>query len=101
MEVRIFAPSKNPMQSGRAKTGGWVIEFEPAARPDPDPLMGWNGSSDTRGQVRLNFDTKEEAIAHAERNGWTYSVYNPKQRRIRPKAYADNFSVSRTQPWTH
>ncbi|MEX2614689.1 MAG: ETC complex I subunit [Alphaproteobacteria bacterium] len=101
MEVRIFAPSKNAMQSGRAKTGGWVIEFEPTSRADPDPLMGWARSTDTRRQVRLNFDTKEEAIAHAERNGWTYTVQKPKERRIRPKAYADNFSVNRTQPWTH
>ena len=101
MEVRIFKPSKTAMQSGRGKTGEWLFEFEPGARPDPDPLMGWNGSTDTRAQVRLHFDTREEAVAHAERNGWTYTVQQPKERRIRPKAYADNFSYKRTQPWTH
>ena len=101
MEVRIFRPSKTAMQSGRGRVGDWVIEFEPGARPDPDPLMGWNGSADTRAQVKLHFETMEEAIAHAERNGWTFTVQKPKERRIRPKAYADNFSFKRTQPWTH
>ncbi len=101
MEVRIFKPSKTAMQSGRGKTGEWVLEFEPGARADPDPLMGWAGSTDTRAQVRLNFETRDEAVAHAERNGWTYTVQNPKERRIQPKAYADNFNYKRTQPWTH
>lgn len=101
MEVRIFRPSKTAMQSGRGRVGEWVIEFEPGARPDPDPLMGWAGSADTRAQVQLHFETMEEAIAHAERNGWTYTVQKPRERRIRPKAYADNFSYTRTQPWTH
>ena len=101
MEVRIFRPSKTAMQSGRGRVGDWVIEFEPDARPSPDPLMGWTGSADTRAQVRLHFDSMEEAASHAERNGWTYTVQQPKERRIRPKAYADNFSFKRTQPWTH
>jgi hypothetical protein len=101
MEVRIFKPSKTAMQSGRARTGEWVMEFEPAARENPDPLMGWTGSTNTRAQVSLHFETLDEAIAHAERNGWTYTVQKPKERHIRPKAYADNFSFKRTQPWTH
>jgi len=101
MEVRIFQPAKTAMQSGRARTRGWVMEFEPGARIDPDPLMGWAGSSDTRAQVRLNFESAEEAVAHAEKNGWTYTVQAAKRRRIRPKAYADNFAVNRTEPWTH
>ncbi len=101
MEVRIFQPTKTAMQSGRARTRGWVMEFEPGARIDPDPLMGWAGSSDTRAQVRLDFASAEEAVAHAEKNGWTYTVQAAKQRRIRSKAYAANFSVNRTEPWTH
>ena len=101
MEVRIFKPAKTAMQSGRAKSQNWVMEFEPGARIEPDALMGWSGSVDTRAQVRLHFASAEEAIAHAEKNDWTYSVQAPKKRQIRPKAYADNFAVKRVQAWTH
>jgi gamma-glutamylcyclotransferase (GGCT)/AIG2-like uncharacterized protein YtfP len=100
-EVRIFQPTKTAMQSGRAKIKGWVLEFEPAARNAPDALMGWAGSSDTNAQVKLRFDSDEDAVAHAEKEGWIYTVQLPKQRRIRPKAYADNFATSRIQSWTH
>lgn len=101
MEVRIFKPAKTAMQSGRAKTKDWVMEFEPADASKPDPLMGWVGSSDTRKQVRLHFHSEEEAIAYAEKEGYAYTVQRPKERRIRPKAYADNFSSRRPVPWTH
>jgi hypothetical protein len=101
MDVRIFKPTKTAMQSGRGKLRDWVMEFEPGARITPDPLMGWSGSTDTRAQVQLRFASAEEAVAHAEKNGWTYTVQQPKQRQIRPKAYADNFAVKRVQPWTH
>ena len=101
MEVRIYKPAKTAMQSGRGKTHQWILEFQPDARIDPDPLMGWSGSSDTRAQVRLRFDSCEEAVAHAEKNGWTYTIQTPRERRVMPKAYADNFAVSRRQPWTH
>ena len=100
-EVRIFQPTKTAMQSGRAKTTGWVLEFEPGARNAPDSLMGWAGSSDTNAQVRLRFDNEEDAVAHAKKEGWTYTVQQPKIRRIRPKAYSDNFNVNRVEPWTH
>ena len=101
MEVRIFKPAKTAMQSGRGKTQNWVMEFEPGARIEQDTLMGWSGSADTRAQVRLYFSKAEEAIAHAEKNGWTYTVQAPKARQVRPKAYADNFAVKRVQAWTH
>jgi hypothetical protein len=63
--------------------------------------MGWIGSADTQKQVRLTFDTKEEAIAYAERSGLTYDVELPHHRRVRPKAYADNFRYGRLDNWTH
>ena len=100
-EVRIYQPTKTAMQSGRAKTKNWILEFEPGARNTPDALMGWAGSSDTGVQVKLTFESAEDAAAHAEKEGWTYTVQQPKQRRIRPKAYADNFAVNRVQSWTH
>ena len=101
IEVRIFQPAKTAMQSGRAKTKDWVMEFEPADASVPDPLIGWVGSRDTRKQVRLRFHTEEDAVAYAQKHGYTYSVQRPKQRRIKPKAYADNFAFKRPQPWTH
>ena len=101
MEVRIFKPAKSAMQSGRAATKDWVLEFEPGARIEPDPLMGWSGSSDTRAQVRLYFATSAEAAAHANKNGWTYTVQKPREPRVQRQAYADNFAFRRTQTWTH
>jgi len=101
MRARIFQPPKNAMQSGWAKTQVWVLEFPPSSPRRPDPLMGWIGSADTQAQVRLTFDTREEAVAYAERNGLTYEVELPRSRRIRPKAYADNFKYDRIENWTH
>ncbi len=101
MEVRIFKPATSAMQSGRAAARDWVLEFESAARIEPDPLMGWSGSSDTRAQVRLYFATSEEAAAHADKNGWVYTIHQPRERRLQRKAYADNFAFGRTQTWTH
>ncbi len=83
------------MQSGRAKTHQWVLEFEPGTARFTDPLMGWTGSSDTRAQLRLNFDSREQAIAYAERKGLEYTVQQPQVRRIRPKNYAENFTSRR------
>jgi hypothetical protein len=99
--VRIFKPAKTAMQSGRAKTREWVMEFEPTDRAMPDPIIGWAGSHDTARQVSLHFDTKEEAIEHARKNGFTYTVREAKERRIKPKAYADHFAFTRREPWTH
>ena len=101
MRVRIYQPTKTAMQSGRAGTRQWVLEFEPEARRELDPLMGWTSSRDTRAQVRLAFDTLEEAVAHAEKQGYAYTVQQPQARTIRPKSYADNFRYDRIGRWTH
>jgi hypothetical protein len=101
MHVRIYQPAKNAMQSGRAGTLRWLLEFAPASRRVADPLMGWTSSDDTRTQLRLNFDTKEEAIAYAEREGLPYTLEEPQTRRVQPKAYADNFRFDRIGSWTH
>jgi len=93
-QARIFRPVKNAMQSGRANLGTWVLEFESEAVKRPDPLMGWADSSDTRGQVRLKFAGRDEAVAFAQSNGLSYRVQEPKERRIRPKNYSDNFICS-------
>jgi hypothetical protein len=101
MRARIYQPPKNAMQSGRAGTHHWVLEFEPAAPRRADPLMGWIGSADTQTQVRLFFENREEAVAYAEKNGIDYVVELPQERRIKPKAYADNFRYGRREMWTH
>jgi len=93
--VKIYKPAKNAMQSGRANTKRWLLEYEPERGKFIDPLMGWTGSDDTKNQIRLRFDSKEEAIAYAERKGLEFRVDEPKERTIRPKNYAANFSPDR------
>lgn len=100
MDVRIFKPAKTAMQQGRAGTDRWILEFEPGAR-EVEPLMGWTSSRDTRRQLRLRFDSKDDAIAYAEKHGLMYTVDEPKERSVRPKAYADNFRFDRMGRWTH
>jgi hypothetical protein len=101
MRVRIYRPAKTAMQSGLAGTAKWVLEFEPGARREMDPLMGWTSSRDTRGQVRIEFDTQEEAVTYATRQGYAYSIEAPQQRAVRPKSYSDNFRYDRIGRWTH
>ena len=95
MTARIFQPTKTAMQSGRAKTQKWVLEFKPAAARDRDPLMGWTGSRDTLTQVQLNFESCEDAVAYCERRGLDYEIQQPRSRQVRPKSYADNFRWDR------
>lgn len=91
-QARIFQPAKTAVQSGRFKTRQWLVEMEPASRKEADRLIGWIGSDDTDQQLRLSFPTKDAAIGYCERQGLTYSVYEPRQRVVRPKSYAENFT---------
>ena len=100
-KARIFKPAKTAMQSGRAKTKRWVLEFERGQAQPIDPLMGWTGSRDTSTQVRLSFETKDEAIAYAEKQGLQYRVFEPEPEQRKIKAYADNFKYGRIGLWTH
>jgi len=101
MTVRIYKPAKTAMQSGEGRTREWVLEYEPEAPRQIDPLMGWTSSSDTRQQVSLNFETKEDAIAYATSNGLAYTVIEPTPRKPLRKSYADNFKFGRMGNWTH
>ncbi len=101
MRARIYQPPKTAMQSGRAGTDHWVLEFEPASPLRPDPLMGWIGSTDTQAQVKLTFETRDEAVSFADKNGVAYDLELTQQRRVKPKAYADNFRFGRREMWTH
>jgi len=91
MNVRIFKPSKNAMQSGRGKTHQWILEHEDLSARRPEHLMGWTSSNDTLNQVRLRFDSAQEAIAFAEEKGWPYTVLPDQGRKLRPRNYVDNF----------
>ena len=101
MHVRIYRPAKTAMQSGRANTRKWILEFEPTTGLDPDPLMGWSTSRDTRRQVKLQFETEAKAVEYAREHGYTYTVTKEHTRKVKPKAYADNFTYTRLEPWTH
>ena len=91
MKARIFQKPKNAMQSGRAGTQRWVLEFAPAEARKADPLMGWAGSGDTQRQLRLRFASREEAVAYAEKNGIEVEITPTPERRLKIQAYADNF----------
>jgi hypothetical protein len=101
MKARIFLPPKSAMQAGTAKTHRWVLEYEPASAKIRDPLMGWTGSDDMNSQIRLSFDTREAAIAYAEKNGIAYDLEIPPRHVRAPKSYADNFRFDRKENWTH
>src|SRR6516164_6531516 len=97
----IYKPTQTAMQSGPARTKEWVLEYEPETPREIDPLMGWTSSGDMRSQISLSFDTKEEAMAYAERNGIPYQVMQPTPRRPVRKSYADHFRFGRRGSWTH
>ena len=103
MRARIYQPAKTAMQSGTAKTERWLLEYEPEAPRQIEPLMGWTSSSDTQSQVRLRFDTKEEALAYAAAKGIEVDVTEPQPRKpnIRARGYGENFATDRKGAWTH
>jgi hypothetical protein len=94
--ARIFRPAKSAAQSGRGQTRFWVLEYEPATRREPDPLMGWTSARDTLNQVRLRFATLEEAKLFAAKQGIDFDVEEPHEPRFKPKSYADNFRYDRS-----
>ena len=91
MAARIFQRPKNAMQSGRARTDEWVLEFEQSEARKPDPLMGWTGSSDTQAQVMLTFETLAGAKAYADKYGIPARVHTTPPKSPKIQAYADNF----------
>lgn len=91
MAARIYQRAKNAMQSGKARTDQWVLEFESQSPKRPDPLTGWAGGADTQSQVRLTFDSLEAAEAYARREGVDAHVVPSPERRLKIQAYADNF----------
>lgn len=101
MSAKIYRPAKTAMQSGKAKTHLWVLEFDASEPRKIDPMMGYTSSGDMLQQVKLTFETQELAEAYAQRNGIEYRVIPPKDPRRQSVSYTDNFRFSRLQPWTH
>jgi hypothetical protein len=101
MRARIYRPAKNAMQSGRARTKLWQLDYEPQTARTIDPLMGWTSSDDMCQQVTLEFDTAEEAVAYCEAQGIPYQLFEPHVPTPKPKAYSDNFRFDRKVPWSH
>ena len=97
MKAKIYQPAKNAMQSGMANVQQWVIEYEPEEAKKIDALMGWVGSGDMRGQVTLKFNSKDDAISYAERNGLSYDVKEPNVRQMQAKSYSDNFKYNKIE----
>lgn len=91
MTARIYQIQKNALQSGKALTHKWVLEFVPAEAKQADPLTGWAGSGDTRQQIRLTFPSAEAAQAYATREGIACTVIATAPKTLKIQAYADNF----------
>lgn len=91
MDARLYQRPKTSMQSGRAGTGEWLLEFERDDRMRADPLTGWTGSGFTAGQIRLHFPTKDAALAYASANGLMVDIIPLGPRTLKIQAYSDNF----------
>ena len=89
-KAKIYIPNKSPMQSGLGKTNKWILEFV-TKDPTKNPLMGWESSSDTLSELKLEFSSKEKAINYAEKKKIDFEVIEPKKRRTVKKSYSDNF----------
>ena len=99
--ARIFSPAQSATTSGAAKVGHWVLEFDRESPRTIEPLMGYTSSRDMLSQVRLKFDTAEDAVAYAEREGIAYRLEQQKRPTKKRRSYSDNFSYNRSSPWTH
>jgi uncharacterized protein YeaC (DUF1315 family) len=89
-KAKIYQPSKTAMQSGKARTKFWVLEFE-KTNSSKDFVMGWTSSSNTNEQVKLKFETQEQAIKYAMQNKIQFELIVPKNNKLIIKSYADNF----------
>jgi hypothetical protein len=101
MLARIYSPANSAMQSGKGKSSHWLLEYVPEVAKSIDPLMGYTSSSDMMAQVKLKFESKDGAIAYAEKNGIPFGVEEPKTTTRRKMSYSDNFAYGKKQPWTH
>ena len=90
-KAKIYIPSKTATQSGLGKEDKWILEFE-SKDTSINPLMGWESSNDTMGEVKLEFSTKDKAIDYAKNNNISYKVIEPNKKKFIIKSYAENFT---------
>ena len=90
-KAKIYKPTKTAMQSGTKKFDKWVIEFI-TDQPGINPLMGWESSTDTSSELKLEFSSKELAVDYARKNKINFEIIEPKLRKVIKKSYADNFT---------
>ena len=90
-KAKIYIPSKTATQSGLGKEDKWILEFE-SKDTSINPLMGWESSNDTMGEVKLEFSTKDKAIDYAKNNNISYKIIEPNKRKFIIKSYAENFT---------
>ncbi|XP_045892076.1 NADH dehydrogenase [ubiquinone] iron-sulfur protein 4, mitochondrial [Micropterus dolomieu] len=90
-KVHIFVPARTSMQSGVNNTKKWKMDFDTRERWE-NPLMGWASTGDPLSNMVLTFSSKEDAIAFAEKNGWSYDITEKRNSKPRVKSYGANFS---------
>ena len=90
-KAKIYKPSKTAMQSCIKKYDKWIMEFV-TENPGINPLMGWESSTDTYTELKLEFSTKENAIEYAKKNKIDFEIIDSKIKKINKKSYADNFT---------
>ena len=90
-KAKIYKPSKSAMQSGNKKSNKWIIEFF-TDQPGINPLMGWESSTDTYTELKLEFNNKDNAIQYAKKNKIEFELIESKSRKINKKSYSDNFT---------
>ncbi len=101
MSVLIFRPARNAMQSGKGNSNNWVLIHEPDGVRQIDPLMGYSSSSNMKSQIRLTFNSLQEAEEYAKRQGLTYRIEDAHEATPKVSLYTDNFKSGRKTPWTH
>ena len=90
-KAKIYKPAKTSMQSGRGKSNLWILEYE-KLNTGINPLTGWHTSKDTLSEIRLEFESQEEAIIYAQKNNINYYVIDSNERKFVKKSYSDNFT---------
>ncbi len=101
MTARIYRPAKNATQSGMGKTKLWRLEFMPESARSIEPLMGWTSSSDMNSQIKLNFETREEAVAYANATAFPIASRSPRKSRAAPSPIPTISAPIARRPWTH
>ncbi len=101
MVAKIYRPSRNLMQSGKGKSNNWVLVFDQESAKEIEPLIGYTSSTDTKSQVRLSFETLDEAKSYATNEGIIFRVEKPHESTPKQVSYPDNFKTNRKTPWTH